>query len=77
VIEGQTMRPSIEVTLDPEPLDPRGELDAIVSGRWTFTLHTGAEQIATRGARTISARPARTRAREVVLAEHRCERGRA
>lgn len=67
------MRPSIEVVLDPEPLDPEGELAAILDGRWTVTLHTGADQLAMRGARAIEGRPAGTRTRELVLREHRCE----
>lgn len=74
-ITGQTMRPSLEVTLDPGPLDPIGELTAVLEGRATCTLHAVAGQLAYRGARQIGTRPAGSRPRELVLREHRCEKG--
>lgn len=77
VLTGVTMRPGFEVTLDPRPLDPPGELDAIADGRRTCTLHTAADQLAMRGWQAITHRPASTRCRELVLAEHRCEKVRA
>lgn len=73
VLTGVTERPGHEVVLDPEPLDPAGELDAVLDGRRTVTLHTVAGRLTVRGARAIEERPAGTRPREQVLRQHRCE----
>lgn len=74
VLTGITARPGIAVTLDPRPLDPPAELDAITAGRWTYTLH-GDGTLTPRSGRQITHRPAGTRARETVLREHRCQGG--
>lgn len=63
----------LDVVLDLEELDPRGELDAVVGGRHTWTLHTYAGQIAHRPPRVIIDRPAGTRPRQTVHRDHRCE----
>lgn len=75
-ITGVTLPPGFAVEVDPAVLDPAAELEAILEGRWTYTLHTGADQLAHRGARQIEGRPAGSRVRESVHREHRCE-GRA
>lgn len=73
VLTGVTGRPGIEVVLDPAPLDPVGELDAILDRRATVTRHTLGGQLTLRNGRQITDRPAGTRDRETVLREHRCE----
>jgi hypothetical protein len=61
-----------DVRLDPEVLDPLSELRAAVAGRRTFTVHAGSGAVFGRGASQIRARPAGTRPRQDVHAEHRC-----
>lgn len=68
-----TTRPAIEVTLDPHPLDPPAELEAILDRRWTYTRHGDDGPLTPRSGRQITHRPAGTRLRETVLREHRCE----
>ena len=62
----------LDVRLDPEPLDPLGELRALVAGRTTYTVHTGSGAVHPRPAATIRARPASTRPRQQVHAAHQC-----
>lgn len=62
-----------DVTLDPTVLDPEGELEAILDGRRTYTLHALTGSIGHRDAWRIKVRPAGTRARQTVHPAHRCE----
>jgi hypothetical protein len=60
-----------DVTLDPAPLDPLGELRAAVAGVPTYTRHPAGD-VHYRHPDTIRARPAGTRPRQDVHARHRC-----
>ena len=61
-----------DVRLDPEQLTPLGELRALVAGRATYTVHTSTGAVFHRGAYEIRQRPAGTRPRQEVHAEHAC-----
>lgn len=63
----------LDVLLDTTELTPVTELEAILDGRRTFTLHTWADEIAHRSPSRIVAHPAGTRPRTVVHPAHRCE----
>lgn len=64
----------IEVTVDVETIgDPVAELEVIVSGRRTYTLHASAGQLAHRSAGRIVTHPAGTRPRTTVHPAHDCE----
>lgn len=65
-----------DATLDTTVLDPIGELEAVLDGRQTYTVHELSEQIVERSPRAIRTRPAGTRPRQSVHPEHRCEDGR-
>jgi hypothetical protein len=73
IITGRSDGPTAwDVTVDAAPLDPLGELAAAVAGCWTWTLHTRAGQLYLRSPATIRTRPAGTRPRQTVHADHRC-----
>lgn len=64
-----------EITLDPTPLDPLGELGAVLTQRQTYTVRAllGARPEArARTPFTMRHRPAGTRAHETVHPTHRC-----
>jgi len=63
---------SIQVTVDAAPLTPLQELAATLAGWRTWTFHTGVRQLHTRDAGTIRRRPAGTRPRQTVHAQHQC-----
>lgn len=66
-----------DVRLDPEVLDTLGELRAILAGRRTYTRHTYSGEVHHRPAYKIRERPAGSRPRQDVHAEHRCTEGEA
>lgn len=61
-----------DVRIDEETLDPIGELRATVAGLTTYTRHVGTGAVFHRGPGQIRERPAGTRPRQEVHAEHRC-----
>src|SRR5689334_23333827 len=61
-----------DVRLDPAPLGPLEELAACVAGCHTFTRHDVSGAVHGRTPFVIRTRPAGTRLRQTVLAEHRC-----
>ena len=61
-----------DVRLDPDPLDPLGELLAAMAGRSTYTRHVGSGAVHHRPARVIRERPAGTRPRQDVHPDHVC-----
>lgn len=70
---GWTAEPcALLVTLDAQALNPEQELTALMAGCWTWTLHAVPFELTMRGARTIRQRPAGTRPRQSVHADHRC-----
>jgi hypothetical protein len=73
VLEGDTdsNRAAVPYRMDRDPLDCWGELDAVHSGRLTWTLHSTGHVYA-RSARIIAARPAGSRLRQSVHADHVC-----
>lgn len=70
---------ALDVRLDVDELDPAGELDAILSGRHTWTVHHRMDGMDAwhRGSQEIRQRPAASRPRQAVHADHVCERGTA
>jgi len=71
VLEVQTAS-GFAVKLDPEVLDPLGELRALMAGRLTFTRYTYSGDVHSRMPSKIRARPAGTRPRQDVHALHDC-----
>jgi len=63
---------SVQTTVDADPLTPEQELRVLVAGCWTWTLYTVAAQLHPRSARIIRQRPAGTRPRQTVHADHQC-----
>jgi hypothetical protein len=65
---------AMDVQLDPEPLTPIGELDALHGGRRTWTMHHTGDVFA-RGAGRITSWPAGQGQRRTVHADHQCSQG--
>jgi hypothetical protein len=63
---------SVDVRVDAHPLTAVQELHALVAGCRTWTLHTVADELHPRTVQVIRSRPAGTRPRQTVHAEHRC-----
>ena len=63
---------AVDVTLDPLELTPIGELDALHSGRRTWTLHATGD-VHARTAAVISQRVAGCDGRWTVHADHACQ----
>lgn len=61
-----------DVTLDAAPLNPMGELGAVLTGRGTWTVHQGGRLIAYRTPHAMRHRPAGTTARQSVHPGHHC-----
>lgn len=61
-----------DAIVDSTPLDPLQELSAVVAGCRTWTHYTAPGLLYLRGRRIIRERPAGTRARQTVHADHRC-----
>lgn len=71
-LDGAGTPGSLDVVLDPEPLDsPMAELGAVLDGRTTFTVHANGDTHH-RHPLVIRARPAGRTPRQQVLASHRC-----
>lgn len=66
-----------DIRLDPSPLDPAGELLALVTGRRTWTVRHGMHGMDawSRDAATITRWPAGSRPRHGVHADHACGEG--
>lgn len=62
----------LDLTLEPETLDPLGELRAAVAGRSTYTRYPHSGAVHPRPAYKIRERPAGSRPRQDVHAAHRC-----
>lgn len=62
---------ALDVQLDPLELTPLGELDALHSGRLTWTVHHTGDVFA-RSTLTIEQRPAGQTWRQAVHADHVC-----
>lgn len=71
-LSGNGKAAGLEVTVDSRPLNPAGELAALVAGCATWTLHTTADELHPRPAHVIAARPAGTVPRQTVHASHVC-----
>jgi hypothetical protein len=67
-----TRSAAVDVRVDADPLTPVQELDRLVAGCRTWTLHTVADELHPRPAHVIRTRPAGTRPRQTVHAEHAC-----
>jgi hypothetical protein len=63
---------ALDVTVDATPLDPPGELRALMAGCATWTLHTVADELHPRPPSVIRSRPAGTRPRQTVHPTHWC-----
>jgi hypothetical protein len=62
---------AVDVMLDPEPLTPIGELDALHGGRRTWTMHHTGDVFA-RSASIITRKVAGCVGRQSVHADHQC-----
>jgi hypothetical protein len=71
-LDGAGRALSLDVVLDPDPLDsPMAELGAVLEGRTTYTLHRNGD-LHHRHPLVIRARPAGRTPRQQVLQSHRC-----
>jgi hypothetical protein len=67
-------RAALPYRLDPQQLDTTAELNALQSGRLTWTRHSSGA-VLLRSATVILARPAGTVPRQTVHADHACPGG--
>lgn len=65
-------RTVLPAVCDATPLTPLGELRAVVAGRWTWTWWTIPDTLHPRDPFVIRHRPAGSRPRMHVLADHAC-----
>lgn len=62
----------LDVVVDPAPLSPIGELQALLGGVHTYTHHVVPGELCWRYPLVIRSRPAGTAPRQTVHAAHRC-----
>lgn len=72
VITGHTEPPRFDVEVDPTPLDPPAELEALTDGRPTYAHHVRPDRLTHRTAGKIRTAPAGTVAGIDVVRAHRC-----